>query len=106
MAIVFVLKSIYAIKSYPWSCILTVKSKKHIDCQHKHEENVGEYVGVVDVSPKKVPFVVDEGGNQRVFEQLLAIVDHLHVKKRRRIDFLCLYLHIKSNSCKPKLKIS
>ena len=63
--------------------VLTVKSLEHVGCKHEHEEGVDGNVGVVDISTKEIPFVVDERGHKSVLQQLLTLVVHLHERPGR-----------------------
>lgn len=50
------------------TCRLTVKSKVNVGREEKHEEGIESNVGVVDPAAEEVPFVVNKGSHQWVFE--------------------------------------
>ena len=46
----------------------------HVDGKQKHQDNVGEQVGVVDVLEESIPPHAEETGHQLMSKELLALV--------------------------------
>ena len=49
----------------------TVKPEVDVCGQEEHKECIESYIGVVDPSPKEVPFVMNEGSDQWMLQEVL-----------------------------------